>query len=67
MNIQRLRLIDERSSIGRKVDDGLLRDFPNRLVDRLEFSGNSRDCRARDSVRYSTMRGESVPFWIDPL
>ena len=38
-----LTLINERSSVGGKVNDGLLRDFPNSLVDRLELVGDGRD------------------------
>ena len=44
MNVERLRLIDESSSIGGKVDDRFLRNLPNGLVNRLELSGNTGDC-----------------------
>ena len=50
MNVERLRLIDESSSIGGKVDDRLLRNFPNGLVDSFEFSGDTGDCESGESV-----------------
>lgn len=44
MDVERLTLVDESSSVGGEIDDGLLRDLPNSLVDSFELSRNSRNC-----------------------
>ena len=44
MDIQRLRLINVRSSIGRHVNDALLTDLPYCPVDGLEICWQVRDC-----------------------
>jgi hypothetical protein len=43
VNIQRLRLIDECTSIGSHVDDHFLRDFPNCFVQRFDIIRNGFD------------------------
>ena len=43
MNVQRLRLIDERTSIRCHVDDGFLRNFPDRFVQSFDVIGNAVD------------------------
>lgn len=44
MNVETLTLINERSSIGREVNNGLLRNLPHRLVDGLEVRRNVGHC-----------------------
>jgi len=43
VNVERLRLVDECTSVGGEVDDGLLTDLPDGLVDRLELGGDAGD------------------------
>ena len=43
MDVQRLRLIDERTSIRCHVDDGFLRNFPHRFVQSFDVIGNTVD------------------------
>ena len=43
VNVQRLRLIDERTSIRCHVDDGFLRNFPDRFVQSFDVIGNAVD------------------------
>lgn len=50
MNIQGLRLINERAPIGGQVDNGLLRNLPDGLVNRFEFGGNTGDCVTEGSA-----------------
>lgn len=38
---------EQTHSVGRQVDDGLLRNLPDGLVDRLELGRDARDCKRR--------------------
>lgn len=41
MDVERLGLVDEGTSVGGEVDNGLLADLPDGLVDRLELGRNT--------------------------
>ncbi|KAG5462435.1 MAG: hypothetical protein BJ554DRAFT_5183 [Olpidium bornovanus] len=43
VDVQRLRLVNERPSVGREVDDRLLGNFPRRLVEGLNVVGDVGD------------------------
>ena len=49
--VETLTLIDVDGAIGRHLDDGLLRDLPDGLVERLEVVGDRRDALHRAAVR----------------
>jgi len=61
MDVERLRLADESSAVGGHVDNALLTDFPNRLVNRLEFCWNSRNVLDRTLMSNNELLHVFIP------